>query len=261
MVIDAAARFADLVRRPAQEIDLAEAALTLAAGAYPGLDVRRWLSDLERLASGVRGLAALRARLFTELGLRGATDDYYDPDNSFLQRVLERRRGIPISLSLITMEVGRRAGMRIEGVSMPGHFLVWVPAEGVHLDPFSGGTVLDLDGAEVLFRRTAGAGPEVPFGPHLLQVVGAHEILVRMLGNLRAVYRASGSASDLEWVLRMRLALPEPSTTDVIELGEALAAQGRFLEGARELDYYADAQPVAADTLEAAARALRARLN
>lgn len=258
---DAVERFAQLVAQPAGGFDLAEAALTLAAGAYPDLDVGRWLADLDRLASGVVDLTRLRSRLFAELGLRGDVEGYYTPDNSFLHRVLERRLGIPITLSVVTMEVGRRAGLRLQGVGMPGHFLVYAPAEGVHLDPFAGGAVLEPGRAEALFRATTGAGADMEFGPALLPVVGPHAILARMLANLRAVYRASGSASDLEWVLRMRLALPQPSTHEVIELGEALAAQGRFLEGANELAARAATAPADAAVLEAAAGALRARLN
>jgi regulator of sirC expression with transglutaminase-like and TPR domain len=260
-VTAAVERFASLVARPPGEVDLAEAALVIASAAYPGLDIRRWLRALDRLAAGISGLADLRRRLFDELGVRGDTEGYYDPDNSFLHRVLERRRGIPIALSVLTIEVGRRAGITIEGVGMPGHFLVWAPADGVYLDPFASGAVLDNEHAEALFRGTTGAGPEVEFGPSLLPIVDVHEILTRMLANLRALYRASGSASDLEWVLRMRLALPEPVLTEAIELGEALAAQGRFHEGAHELDHRATADPSSATVLHAAANALRARLN
>jgi len=260
-VSDAVERFSELVARPAGGFDLAEAALAIAAGAYPGLDIGRWLADLDRLAFGVTDLGGLRTRLFAELGLRGDREGYYNPDNSFLHRVLERRLGIPISLSVVTMAVGRRAGLEIQGVGMPGHFLVYVPSEGVHLDPFDAGAVLGPERAEALFRATTGAGPDVGFGPAMLPVVGSHAILARMLANLRAIYRASGSASDLEWVLRMRLALPQPSVAEIIELGEALAAQGRFLEGASELAARAASAPADAAVLQAAAGALRARLN
>ncbi|MPZ89013.1 MAG: hypothetical protein GEU81_13270 [Nitriliruptorales bacterium] len=260
-MITAVARFRDLVERPAGEVDLGEAALTIAAAAYPDLDVPEWIHVLDRLAVGVDDLAGLRARLFADLGLRGDADAYYDPDNSFLQRVLQRRRGIPISLSVITMEVGRRAGLQVDGVGMPGHFVVFVPAEEVYLDPFGGGTVLDPERMESLFRLATGAGAEVAFGPEFLPVVTAHEILSRMLANLRALYRASGAASDLEWVLRMRLLLPNVSAAQIAGLGEALAAQGRLTEGATELERYAERHSEQAAGLAAAARALRARLN
>jgi regulator of sirC expression with transglutaminase-like and TPR domain len=260
-VTDAVERFGALVSRPDQ-LDLGEAALEIARGAYPELEVDAWLRVLDRLADGLSGIDQVRRRLFDELGLRGDTEGYYDPDNSFLHRVLERRRGIPISLCVLTMEVARRAGTPCEGVGMPGHFLVRTRDRGLLLDPFDGGRVLDTAGAEALFRSTTGAGPEIPFGPHLLPVLGPIDILVRMLANLRSLYRASGDAADLEWVLRMRFALPRPSTAEIAELGEALAAQGRLLEGAKELERRALAtDPEAALALRAAARALRARLN
>jgi len=260
-VSDAVERFGALVARP-DRLDLGEAALQIARGAYPDLEVGAWLRVLDRLATGLRGIDAVRGRLFDELGLRGDTDGYYDPDNSFVHRVLERRRGIPITLSVITMEVARRAGSPCEGVGMPGHFLVRDRTAGVLLDPFDGGRLLDEAGAEALFRSTTGAGPEIPFGPHLLPVLSPLEILVRMLANLRALYRAAGAAADLEWVLRMRFALPRPSTAEIAELGEALAAQGRLLEGAKELERRAlSTDPESALALRAAARALRARLN
>lgn len=262
-MIDPVVRFSALVVRPSSEVDLAEAALVLAAGAHRELDVAEWLGRLDRLARGIRDVEDLRTRLFVQLNLRGDADGYYDPENSFIQRVLERRRGIPISLGVVLLEVGRRAGVALQGVGMPGHFLVRT-AGGAHLDPFDGGRPLDEAGVEELFRRTTGAGGEIAFGPHLLPVAGPHEILVRMLTNLRSLYRAQGAAAHLEWVLRMRLALPGAGAVDVAELGEALAAQGRLLEGARELEARAAEQgdhPDEAETLRVAARALRARLN
>lgn len=258
---DVVARFADLAGRPEHEVDLGAAALALAAGAYPALDVAAWTRDLERLAEGVADLDGLLGRLFGELGLRGDTQRYHDPDNSFLHRVLERRLGIPISLSVLTIEVGRHAGLRIRGVGMPGHFLVWADAEQVYLDPFAGGAVLDEAGVAALFRSSTQAGREIAFSPALLPRVGPHGILTRMLANLRLVYRASASASDLEWVLGMRLALPGATSIDVAELGEALAAQGRYGEGAAVLERRAAVDPRDAEQLEGAARLLRSRLN
>lgn len=255
---DPVARFAALLA--SEEIDLGEAALVMAAGADPAVDVDQWLRVLDRLAEGVAGLEALQRRLFTELGLRGDTDSYYDPANSLLHRVLQRRRGIPITLAVVTMEVGRRAGVEVQGVGMPGHFLV--RAEGVLLDPFDRGVVLDDAAAEQLFRATNGAGDEVPFSPRaMLRTVGPRDILARMLANLRSLYRAAGNAGQLEWVVRMRLAMGGASTMEIAELGEALAAQGRLREGAQELERRAESDDVDADTLRAAALALRARLN
>lgn len=257
--VDAVGRFAQLVARPEPDVDLGVAALALAAGAYPDLDLAARAAELERVAEGVKDLDGLLGRLFGELGLRGDTERYHDPDNSFLHRVLDRRLGIPISLSVLVIEVGRRAGVTVRGVGMPGHFLIWAQDEQVYLDPFAGGAVLDEAGVEARFRGSTGS--DIAFGPALLPRVGAHGILTRMLANLRAIYRASASAPDLEWVLGMRLALPEATSIEVAELGEALAAQGRYVEGAAVLEARAAVDPRDADQLEGAARLLRSRLN
>jgi regulator of sirC expression with transglutaminase-like and TPR domain len=258
--VDAVQRFGRLVAVPDPALD--RAALALAAGADAALDERRWLAELDRLATGVTSVDGLRRRLFVEEGFRGNTADYTDPRNSLLHHVLHRRVGIPITLAVVTMEVGRRAGVPIEGVGMPGHFLVRPTGTSRYLDVFAGGA--DLTGAqcEQLFRRATGAGPEVPFGPHLLTAAPVRTILVRMLENLRGTYRARQRPRDLEWVLRMRLLLPGVRLADVLELGQALGDQGRWPEGAALLEQRAERAPAAhADRLRTAARGLRAHLN
>lgn len=251
--------FAELVQRPDTPLD--RAALALAACAEPGVEAGYWLAELDRLAAGVDGLDGLRRRLFDQAGFSGDAEDYYDPDNSFLHRVLQRRRGIPITLSVVAIEVGRRVGVRLEGIGMPGHFLARDIDSGVYLDAFSGGELLDLAGCEDRFRAATGAGSDVEFGPSLLRAVTTKEILARMLANLRSVYRAAGRAADLEWVLHLRLLLPDAGPADAVEFGEVLAAQGRIREGAKAVEDFAERAPADADTLAAAGRALRSRLN
>lgn len=223
------------------------------------MDPRPWLEELGRLAAGVDGIDGLRHRLFDERGFAGNLDDYYDPENSFLHRVLERRLGIPISLSVVVLEVGRRAGIRLEGVGMPGHFLVRAVDSDALVDAFAGGRVLDEDAAEARFRAVTGAGPEVHFGPELLPAVGPHDILDRMLANLAGIYRARSAGRDLEWVARMRLALPAAGGRAALALAEALASRGRYGQAARELESRAEQGDD--DRLRSAARRLRARLN
>ncbi len=256
--MDAVARFAGLVGGPDPPLD--RAALAIAAGADPGLDPAPWLAELDRLADGVGSLDGLLHRLFAEQRFAGNTVDYYDPRNSLLPHVLRRRLGIPISLAVVAIEVGRRAGVALEGVGMPGHFLVRPVGTARHLDVFAGGVELDAAECERRFRAATGAGPEVPFGPDLLPAVGTRAILTRMLENLRAIHR--NRPRELEWVLRMRLALPGAGPAELLELGEALGGQGRFLEGARLLDERAAGLPSArAQQLRTAARGLRAHLN
>jgi len=147
--------FARLVSRPEPAIDLAEAAFLIAKEEYPDLDIAQYLSHLDAMAADVRSrpggvedplrlFTGLGDYLFREQGFRGNTEDYYDPRNSFLNEVLDRRTGIPITLSAVYMEVGRRLGLRLHGVGMPGHFLVKYvgPNEEIIVDPFHGGAIV-----------------------------------------------------------------------------------------------------------------------
>ena len=258
-------RFAALMQQP--DPPLAEAALAIAAAGDPPLDAEVWLAELDQMADGVQSLGGLLHRLFAEHRFRGDTADYSNPQNSYLHRVLDRRRGIPISLSVVTIEVARRAGLELQPVGMPGHFLVGVPpavagtAEPRWIDPFGSGRLVDAEGAEALFRAATGAGPEVEFSPHWLTPVPTSDVLSRMLANLLAVFRLRGEGSEIEWVVRLRLALPHVPITEAAELGRALAGQGRHFEGARELEALAGAHPEAARDLLATARAIRAEMN
>ncbi|MGH3719538.1 MAG: transglutaminase family protein [Pseudonocardiaceae bacterium] len=259
--MDAVEHFIALLagRGPGPELDVG--ALTIAAGAVPDLDVGVWLRELDRLAEGVDSLETLIHRLFVEAGFAGNTTNYYDPRNSLLDQVLGRRLGLPITLSVVCIEVGRRAGVSLEGVSMPGHFLVRPLATDHYLDAFNGGVLLDLAGCEALFRTANQAGPDVPFGRHLLTTAPRRAIFARILQNLRTAYRDLGRPADLEWVLRMRLALPGVGSQELIELGHALGLQGRFLDGAKFLESQISRWPQHAELLEYAARSLRAQLN
>ena len=199
-------RFAALAERPDAEIDLVEAALLVAAEEYPDLDVRHYRRVLDRLCDGARmrvGEAAIGARgglgpcevvgalnryLFEECGFRGNREAYYDPRNSFLNEVLDRRLGIPITLSLLYIEVGRRAGLPLVGIGFPGHFLVGCDApEGrLLIDPFDGGRLLtELDCIAILTRLH---GRPVPLARHYLAPIGPRAFLVRMLANLKSIY-------------------------------------------------------------------------
>lgn len=259
--VDTLQAFADIVNRADGEIDLTRAAAMIGLRAYPDLDVDGLARALDDMAVGVHDLAGLRRRLFADLGFTGESLAYYHPDNSFLHRVVERRRGIPITLSVLTIEVGRRAGVKLEGIGMPGHFLVRELASGLYMDAFHGGVLLDEQACELLFRAATGAGPEIPFGASLLPVVGRAQILGRMLNNLGLVHRVNADAPALEWTLRLRLALPEVTGQDIIELAEAVAAQGRALAAVRELEAWAEVSPDLAGPLKLTARGLLARLN
>ncbi|MGB6165363.1 MAG: transglutaminase-like domain-containing protein [Pseudonocardiaceae bacterium] len=259
--MDAVEHFIALLagRGPGPELDVG--ALAIAAGADPELDAGTWLRELDRLAERVDSLETLIHRLFVEEHFTGNTTNYYDPRNSLLDRVLQRRLGIPITLSVVCLEVGRRAGVPLEGVSMPGHFLVRPLATDHYLDAFNGGALLDLAGCEALFRAANQPDSDVPFRRHLLTTAPRRAIFARILQNLRTIYRELGRPGDLEWVLRMRLALPGVGAQELIELGQALGVQGRFLEGAKFLEAQIAQWPQYAELLAYAARSLRAQLN
>ena len=190
--MDYSGRFASLVQRQDHEIPLDVAALLIAVHADPAADVDAAVAELDAIAATCPGarLEDLRRHLFGTEGFRGDDEDYYDPANSLLHRVLERRRGIPITLSVVTMEVGRRIGLAIDGIGMPGHFLV--RHEDTLFDPFDRGAVLDA----------------TRFDAEVLEPVGPIAIIARMLANLKQIYVTNGDATGLEWVLRLRTAIP-----------------------------------------------------
>jgi regulator of sirC expression with transglutaminase-like and TPR domain len=198
--------------------------------------------------------------LFAELGLRGNREDYSDPRNSFLDQVLDRRLGIPISLAVLMMEVGRRVGLRFEGIGMPGHFLV--RSDDVFVDPYHGGQMLDVEGCQALFHRLH--GPAAPFSPALLAPNGPRAILARMLANLRHSYAARRDTAALVWVLRLRVAIPGVPRTELADLAQVLVSMGRFAEAAAALDELAGSAELSAEDaagFRAQALAWRARLN
>ena len=261
----AVARFVALAFQAGPEgPPLDEAALEIAAAAAPLPDPRAAASaELDRLADGVEDLPGLVRRLYGEEGFAGDTVDYGDPRNSSLAQVLRRRRGIPVTLAVVAVAVGRRAGVLLHPVGMPGHFLVRPDGEdpsGRHLDPFTG-RMVDLAGVEALFRASTGAGPGVPFGPEYLPVLDVESVLVRMLANLRAGHRRTGRLDELRWVLEMRLALGGVEAAEVLELAEARGRRAEYGPAARLLEAWAQRLPSDAARLRRTARSWRAHLN
>jgi regulator of sirC expression with transglutaminase-like and TPR domain len=224
--------FQHLASRPDDEIDLAAAALLVAEAEYPGLDVAHYLAALDDMADQVRArlgpgqdalLRALNHYLYEELGFRGNEEDYYDARNSFLNEVIDRRVGIPITLCVIYLEVGRRLGLELQGVSFPGHFLVALrtPEGDRVLDPYHGGVELDREELQDLLHRAA--SPQAELKPEHLQQASKKQILTRLLNNLRGIYHRSGDAARERAVLE-RLAILNPQDAAV---AEALAALGK----------------------------------
>lgn len=255
MADDATARFAALVSRQDRPLPVDEALLLIAAAADAGVDVASEQARLDELAAGVEEptVDALCAHLFGTLGFAGDREDYYDARNSLLPAVLDRRLGIPLSLAVVTMEVGRRCGVAVEGIGMPGHYLVRPVAEpDCFIDVFDGGRRLDVAGCRAIFE-VAAAG--MSWDDRYLRPDAAWAIAARTLANLAGAHRRSGDRVGLCSALELRMELPNASEHERRELGVLLGAAGRFDEGAAVLE----ASGVDSDQ-EAAAR-LRARLN
>lgn len=230
--------FAHYLRQPDDRLDIAVGSLLIAEEEFPGLDVAAYVDRLDRLADGVRRrvprggekepalvVTALRGHLFEDEGFRGDEQDYYSPRNSYLSEVLDRKIGIPITLSVLYMEVARRIGFELHGVGFPGHFLVKHVMESsqIVIDPFFGGRTLDMDDLRELLRNVTGAGEDVE--PAHLEPVGKREILARVLRNLRANYLKLGDrARALSAVERLLLVEPGNATLET-ERAE-LAAPG-----------------------------------
>jgi regulator of sirC expression with transglutaminase-like and TPR domain len=256
--------FVDLVSGPEDSVALDRGCLLIAAHAHTlaVADGMRALDDLaERCPAST--VAGLRRYLFDTLGFAGNRDHYDDPQNSYLDTVLASRTGIPITLSVVTIEVGRRLGLTLTPVGMPGHFLVGV-GDQQWLDAFDGGHMLDVDACRARF--TAAAGPEMAWRDEMLDPVGPRVVLARVLNNLRHLFTTTGALVDLVWVLKLRKAIPGAPVAERAELASVLTTLGRYADAGAELEDLADVfdmagnQP-AADELRARAVQTRARLN
>jgi regulator of sirC expression with transglutaminase-like and TPR domain len=257
---DVTERFAALVRAPEDDLALDEAALLIAAHAYPDLDIASELARIDVLAERCIAptLDGLVNHLFRREWFVGNRVDYSDVRNSYLNDVLGRRLGIPITLSVLLMEVGRRLDLKIDGVGMPGHFLT--RCEEVWIDAFDAGRALDRQACYELYLRVGGT--PASFDPAFLEPVGPRAILSRMLANLRVSYAQRGDAGALEWVGRLRLSIPGVPTSDHVEHARLLVSLGRFAEAADALEQVAAVlDPDEGAPYEAEARLLRARLN
>jgi regulator of sirC expression with transglutaminase-like and TPR domain len=246
------------------EVPLDEAALLISAHANPELSVATQLRRLDDLAMRVdrSDFSALRQVMFEQVGLRGDREHYDDPANSYIDQVLDRRRGIPISLSVLLVEVGRRCGVALEAVGMPGHFLVRDPRTPEYLiDAFDQGRCLDHADCERLLQASTGGAGRLT--PDFLTASGPWAVLARMLANLDRSFERRGDTAALNWVSELRIPIPMAAIGDRRQLAGRLAALGRLDASAAVLE---GAAGVAAGTemgnqLLRKAATLRARLN
>lgn len=255
-----------LAREPAAPLDLAELALLLARDEYPDLDVEAHLGELAAMAREaapyLRGHLAHQVQglcryLFHEMGFRGNERDYYDPRNSYLNQVLERRIGIPISLSAVTMAVGCRAGLDIRGIGLPGHFIVQAHGRGddILIDPFHGGRILSVADCEELVQKATGAAVET--AGLLLEPIPLGLMLKRMLHNLKAIYL---KGHDWQRSIRILERLCQLCPEDVVQrrdLGVCYIRHGQPGKAIDHLRVYLD-RAAEADDAEQVKAALKA---
>jgi regulator of sirC expression with transglutaminase-like and TPR domain len=277
--------FAQLLGRDDGHIDLARACLMVAQDVYPGLDVERYLGEIERMALRLRGsigpqggaeerVVALNRYLFEELGYRGNAGDYYDPRNSYLNEVIDRRTGIPITLAVLYMELGRRAGLPLEGVSFPGHFLVRLRLRAgmLVLDPFSGGAPLSEDELRERLQRVIPEGfvdrlpvAELPL-EEFLEPATKRQILARLLRNLKGIYRERDKPEQMLDVLNRMLVVAPESSAELRDRGIVYQRLECYRAALKDLSAYVEREPEAPDFDDVRERlmelsALCARLN
>jgi regulator of sirC expression with transglutaminase-like and TPR domain len=249
------AYFASLVESD-EQFPLLEAAAAVAQDEYPELDVQRVLGEVDqllarlkrRLASDAPALQRLRALnqfFFRDLSFGGNLNDYYDPDNSYLHAVLRTRRGIPITLAVIWLELAAGLGLQARGVAFPGHFMVKVtlPKGQVIIDPFTGQSLSREELSQRLepYRQRSGLVDdfEVPLGLYL-QSASPREIIARMLRNLKEIYMSQEDPARLIAVLDRLLVLQPDSWSDRRDRGLAWAEQGDAQRALPDLQAYLD---------------------
>jgi regulator of sirC expression with transglutaminase-like and TPR domain len=242
---------------PNHPVDLARVALLIARDAYSRMTPWVYLNRLDRLADQLRPrltgslihrTAELSTFLFEECGFSGNTEHYYDPRNSYLNKVLDRQVGLPISLSLIAIAVGNRAGLPVVGVALPGHFVAKAIGEDgdeVVFDPFNGGQFLDTDGCEAIVTAITGRPFEVT--PAALAATSPGAIVHRMLNNLKTAYIADRSHLRAARVVRRLIQLTPDDPAQRRDLGLLLVQGGRYSGAIDPLRSYLKMVPDAED--------------
>jgi regulator of sirC expression with transglutaminase-like and TPR domain len=271
-------RFALAVRREERDIDLAQVCLMIAQDPYPTLDVGRYMDEIERMALRLRAdmpesmdleerIVALNEFLYGELGYRGNTRDYYDPRNSYLNDVLDRRTGIPITLSVLYMELGRRVGLAVDGVSFPGHFLVRVQLRGgvIVLDPFAGGAPQSEAELRARLKRVIpeGVADDVPVAElpldQFLEPASKRQILMRLLRNLKAIYRDTDKPQRQLEVLNRMLAVTPEAAAELRDRGQVHQRLECWQPALKDFTEYLEREPDASDVDEVRVRMMELR--
>jgi regulator of sirC expression with transglutaminase-like and TPR domain len=241
-----------------EKIDLIRSALVIARAEYPALDIEEYAGRIERMsrrasalaaglgASGVR--AALNHVMFEESSLRGNREDYYDPRNSFLNDVLDRGLGIPITLSIIYMEVAKRVGFLLAGVGMPGHFLLkhyGDDGQEILIDCFNRGDILSRQDCQSRLDEIYSG--EMAMRPEFLHPISRRQILTRMLNNLKTVYLSTRNFRKALTIADLILVIHPQSAEDVKQRALLRYSMGMQALAAEDLDEYLKISPTASD--------------
>ena len=244
-----------------EKIDLIRAALVIARTEYPNLDIEAYAARMEGLARRVaalasdlnpqRTLAALNEVLFEQVQLRGNRDDYYDPRNSFLNDVLDRGLGIPITLSIVYMEVARRVGFHLSGVGMPGHFLLKHYGEDgqeMLIDCFNRGDIVSRQDCQSRLDEIYSG--EMTLRPEFLHPISRRQIITRMLNNLKTVYLSTRNFRKALPIADLILVIYPRSPEDVKQRALLRYSMGMHGLAAEDLDDYLKVSPNASDAEE-----------
>jgi len=257
--------FREMVTRPPDQVDLATAALLIALDEYPGMNVAVYLGRIELLAKRtasrllcnaaerpLEAIEALNRQLFEIEGFCGNQEDYYDPRNSFLNDVIDRRTGIPITLSILYMEVGRRIGLRVEGVGLPGHFVVKCKQDGVEVfvDPFERGEILKAEGCQKKLIQLH--GKEVKFNRSWLDAVDHGQILTRMLHNLKGIYWNQRNYAKVVGIIEKVLLINPSAATELRDRGIAHYQLSHLSSAIEDWSRYLELQSGAPDAAQVA---------
>jgi regulator of sirC expression with transglutaminase-like and TPR domain len=250
--------FQEMMQRPEAEIDLARTALLVAAENDPSLDVESemarldaWANELGRRIqpdwNNLQRLARLRAFMYEDLGFKGDVRGYYSPANSMLHSVMTRRLGIPLTLSIVFMEIGWRLGIPFEGVGFPGHFLVRLTGEpgDLLLDPYDHGASVHEEDCRRMIELTTGG--TVPYDPSMIRSLGKRDMIARLLFNLKvACLKAGDSQGALSAVERLLLLHPD-EPPELRDRGLLLYKLDRYREARASMRAYLRARPDALD--------------
>jgi regulator of sirC expression with transglutaminase-like and TPR domain len=252
--------FRQAIDRPEEKIELSRAALTIALTDYPDLDIPDYLARIDLLATEVTGrlgsepdihrsIAALNYVLFRQYGFHGNREDYFNPKNSFLNEVIERKTGIPITLSVLYMEVAQRVGLTLDGVGFPGHFLVkWVgDGEEIVIDPFNSGEIMSRENIDKMLFDLYGG--KVVFYSDLLASSTKKDILKRMLTNLKVIYINGNDLVRSLAVLDRLVILDPTSVVDIRDRGMVFLRLECYAQAREDFETYLRLRPDAEDAM------------